>query len=64
MGSKHITPAEVKQFIKLYEEYGTYEAVAKKTKRSASSVSRHIKLYYAANLAERVSEPKQIIINL
>lgn len=65
MGSKHITPAEVKQFVKLYEEYGTYEAVAKKAKRSASAVSKHIKLYYAANLAERVSaEPKQIIINL
>ena len=65
MGAKHITPAEIKQFVQLYEKYGTYKAVAEKTNRSRDAVSKHIKLYYAANLAERVSaEPKQIIINL
>lgn len=65
MGAKHITPAEIKEFVRLYEKYGTYEAVAKKAKRSASAVSKHLKIYYAANLAEVASaEPKQIIINL
>lgn len=65
MGAKHCTPAEIKEFVKLYEKYGTYAAVAKEAKRSVGAVSKHIKLYYAANLADVTSaEPKQIIINL
>lgn len=67
MGAKHITPAEIKEFVRLYEKYGTYSAVGSLTKRSASTVSKHIKIYYASKIgkAEVVEEQvKQIVINL
>lgn len=71
--ARHISPAEVKEFVRLYEMYGSYQAVAVKMRRSASAVSKHIKLYYAANLSAMTqnaapqpqqTEVKQIIINL
>ena len=44
MGAKHITPAEVVEMQRLYVQYGTYAAVARETKRSASAVARYIKM--------------------
>lgn len=44
MGATRITPAEIVEMHHLYAEYGTYAAVARKMGRSASSVSRYIKL--------------------
>lgn len=44
MGARHITPQEVVEMHRLYKELGTYTAVADKIGRSASSVSRYIKM--------------------
>lgn len=42
MAGKRITPAEVKEFHRLYKIYGTYAAVARITGRSESSVRRYV----------------------
>lgn len=44
MGAKHITPTEVIEMQRLYVQYGTYAAVARKTGRSPSAVARYIKM--------------------
>lgn len=41
--AKKITPEIIEQMLILYEELGTYSAVAKKLNVSASTVSKHIK---------------------
>ncbi len=38
-----ITPEEIKEMVTLYDQLGTYAAVAKKMGRSADSVSKYIK---------------------
>lgn len=38
-----ITPDEIKEMVVLYDQLGTYAAVARKMGRSADSVSRYIK---------------------
>ena len=47
-----VTPMEVEKFIKLYEELGSYEAVAKKCHRTAATVSRHIKNIESGSLSK------------
>lgn len=42
MAGKRITPAEVKEFHRLYHKYGSYAEVARRTGRSASSVRRYV----------------------
>ena len=42
MGAKRITPEEIKEFYRLYEEYGTFAEVARRTKRSAQSVAKYV----------------------
>lgn len=44
MGAPQVTPAEFEQMHKLYNELGTYAAVARKMGRSASTVSKYIKM--------------------
>lgn len=41
--AKRITQEQIEQMVDLYEELGTYSAVAKKLGISASSVSKYIK---------------------
>ena len=41
--AKKITPEIIQQMLKLYEELGTYSAVAKKLGVSATTVSKYIK---------------------
>ena len=42
-----ISRAEAELFVILYNQYGTYQAVAKMTGRSASSVSKWVNLLMA-----------------
>lgn len=42
MAGKRVSPAEVKEFHRLYAIYGTYAEVARRTGRSASSVRRYV----------------------
>ena len=44
MGASRVTPAEFERMHKLYDELGTYAAVARATGRSASTVARCIKM--------------------
>lgn len=44
MAVTRITPEEIEQMILLYDKLGTYAAVAREIGRSASSVSKYIKL--------------------
>lgn len=63
-GSK-VSPAEAKKFLALYNEYGTYAAVAKKVRRCEGTVSKHIKLLIAAGIVieeeEKPEEKKKTI---
>lgn len=62
------SPAEILEFVRLYEKYGSYTAVGLAVDRSPSTVSKHIKIYYASKMGESAAaveaEPRQIIINL
>ena len=44
MGAPRVTPAEIVEMHRLYAELGTYAAVGKAMGRSASTVSRYIKM--------------------
>ena len=41
--SKAVTPDEVKEFHRLYEQYGSYAEVARRTGRSASTIGKYIR---------------------
>lgn len=40
--AKRVTPEEVKEFVRLYQLYGTYAEVARRTKRNAQTVKRYV----------------------
>ena len=42
--AKHISPAEIVEIQRLYRVMGTYAAVAKEMGRSASAVSKYVKM--------------------
>ncbi len=42
--SKAVTPDEVKEFHRLYEQYGSYAEVARRTGRSGSTVAKYIRM--------------------
>ncbi|MDO4388790.1 MAG: helix-turn-helix domain-containing protein, partial [Eubacteriales bacterium] len=42
--SKAVTPDEVKKFHRLYEQYGSYAEVARRTGRSASTIGKYIRM--------------------
>ena len=44
MMSKAVTPDEVKEFHRLYEQYGSYAEVARRTGRSASTIGKYIRM--------------------
>ena len=44
MGAPRITPGEIIEMQRLYRELGTYAAVAREMGRSASSVSKYVKM--------------------
>lgn len=44
MGAPRITPGEIIEMQRLYREFGTYAAVARKIGRSASSVSKYVQM--------------------
>ncbi len=44
MGAKHVTPKEIVEMHRLYQELGTYAAVAEKVGRSGSTVSKYIQM--------------------
>ena len=48
---KRVTPEEIKQFHKLYQEYGSFAAVARLTGRSASTISRYVQVKGAPRMA-------------
>lgn len=48
---RNISRAEAEHFLFLYNQLGTYEAVAKITDRSASSVSKWVKILQAESNA-------------
>ena len=41
---KAVTPDEVKEFHRLYEQYGSYAEVARRTGRSASTIGKYIRM--------------------
>lgn len=44
-----VKPKEVERMYKLYQELGTYKAVAKRMKRSPDTVARHLQAYELAS---------------
>ena len=46
--SIRVTQKEKEKMWQLYQTYGTFKAVAKKTHRSPDTVSRHVREYEAA----------------
>ncbi len=44
MGATRVTPDEIVRIQQLYNQYGTYVAVAREVGRSAKTVARYIKL--------------------
>ena len=44
MAATRVTPAEVLEMQRLYREYGTFAAVARKMHRSADTVARYIRM--------------------
>ena len=44
MGATRVTPNEIVRIQQLYNQYGTYAAVAREVGRSAKTVARYIKL--------------------
>ena len=44
MGAARVTPDEIVRIQQLYNQYGTYAAVAREVGRSAKTVARYIKL--------------------
>ena len=44
MGATRVTPDEIVRIQQLYNQYGTYAAVAREVDRSAKTVARYIKL--------------------
>lgn len=44
MGAPRVTPSEFEEMHRLYNELGTYKAVAEKMGRSPSTVARYIKM--------------------
>ena len=49
MGAPRVTPAEIVEMHRLYAKLGTYAAVGKSMGRSASTVSKYIKMQNVAN---------------
>ena len=44
MGATRVTPDEIVRIQQLYNQYGTYAAVAREVGRSVKTVARYIKL--------------------
>ena len=44
MAATRVTPAEVLEMQRLYREYGTFAAVARKMHRSADTVARYVRM--------------------
>lgn len=42
--AKRVTPAEIVEMTRLYNEYGNYAEVGRRMKRSGSTVAKYIKL--------------------
>lgn len=40
--AKRVTPEEVKAFFRLYEKYGTYAEVARRTGRSDKTIRKYV----------------------
>lgn len=51
--ARRVTPKDIVKFHDLYEQYGTYAAVARATGFSASTVGRHLKLQGAARVTRQ-----------
>ena len=49
MGAPRVTPAEIVEMHRLYAKLGTYAAVGKAMGRSASTVSKYIKMQNVPN---------------
>ena len=49
MGAPRVTPAEIVEMHRLYAELGTYAAVGNAMGRSASTVSKYIKMQNVPN---------------
>lgn len=54
--SKAVTPAEVKEFHRLYEQYGSYAEVARRTGRSASTIAKYIRMKGTPPIVKRTFE--------
>ena len=44
MGARHVSPEEIIEMQRLYRIYGTFSAVARETGRSASTVSKFVRM--------------------
>lgn len=44
MGSRRVSPEEVKEFHRLYEIHGTFKKVAELTGRSSQTVSKYVRM--------------------
>ena len=57
--TRRVSPPEQQHMWELYQQLGSYKAVARKLKRNPDTVSRHIKIYEAAYLvAAAIEEAK------
>ncbi len=52
----YVTESEKRKMWELYQELGTYVAVAKKMKRDSGTVSRHVREYEVAVRQAEISE--------
>ena len=62
---RYVTESEKQKMWQLYQELGTFVAVARKMKRDPATVSRHVHAYEAAvrqaGITDRVQEVKTFI---
>lgn len=68
--AKHlkVSPAEMRRFMELYDTYGTYAEVARKTGRSSTTVAKYIRMGIAAGFSmeekeEVVTDNKSITLS-
>ena len=52
--AKRVTPAEIVEMTRLYNEYGNYAEVGRRVGRSASTVAKYIKLEGVPKIVKHV----------
>lgn len=55
---KKVSPEEMRRFMELYDNYGTYAAVARETHRNPQTVAKYIRMGIAASFT-----PQETVID-